>query len=62
MSGKLFGILGCQMALQATIARLPLLGYFMFLQPENFSPTANRCKCIKQKLNKELQARTEAQQ
>ena len=41
-------------------ARLPLLGYFMFLQPE-FSPTANGCKCNKQKKNKELQARTKVQ-
>ena len=40
---------------------LAVVGVFHVPSARTFSPTANGCKCIKQKLNKELQARTKAQ-
>ena len=45
------------------LQRVPLavVGVFPVPSARTFSPTANRCKCIKQELSKELQARTDAQ-
>jgi hypothetical protein len=48
-------------ALQLTIARLPLLAYFMFLQPELSAQQPTYAEDKNKKLNSELPARTEVQ-